>query len=63
MVVAFTETWRRPACAPDLDVACSHPMAHHTWQVTEGTPAVTGGSKLVVVTTHSSGATAPQEYK
>src|SRR6478672_5063642 len=22
MVVAFTETWRRPECAPDLDVAC-----------------------------------------
>ena len=22
--VTFTETWRRAACAPDLDVACSH---------------------------------------
>jgi hypothetical protein len=63
MTVAFTEMWRRPECAPDLDVACSHPMARHTWQVIEGTRAATGRAKLQVVATHSRGATAPQEYK
>jgi hypothetical protein len=42
MIVAFTERWRKPECALDLDIACSHPMAHHTWQVIEGTRVVTG---------------------
>lgn len=61
--VTFTERWRRPACAPDLAVACAHPLARHTWQVIEGETIVTPGSKLRVLATRSSGAIAPQDYK
>lgn len=63
MIVAFTERWRRPACAPALAAACPHPMAHHTWQVVEGEPIVTTGATFNVLATRPSGATAPQDYK
>ncbi len=61
--VTFTETWRRLECAPDLDVACSHPLAHHTWQLIEGEPIMEVGTKPRIYASHSSGATAPQHYK
>jgi hypothetical protein len=61
--VTFTESWIRLECAPDLDVACAHPHAHHTWQVIEGETIEKPGTKPRIYATHSSGATAPQDYK
>jgi hypothetical protein len=61
--VNFTETWLRLECTPDLDVACAHPHAHHTWQVIEGETIEKLGTKPHVYSTRSSGATPPQEDK
>jgi hypothetical protein len=62
-IVSFTERWRRPACAPDLAVACSRPMTSHTWRLIEGMPVIAQGVKPRVVATRSSGAAPPQEWK
>jgi hypothetical protein len=61
--VTFTETWRRPICAPALAVGCLHPWRHHTWQVIEGETIVQPGTKPRIYATHSHGATAPQDYR
>ena len=61
--VSFTESWRKSACAPGLDVACSRPTAHATWQIIEGQPIVRQGAKIHIYATHLSGAEPPQLYK
>jgi len=66
VMVTFTERWRLPECAPDLDLACPHLWRRHVWQVIEGEPLVklnagTGPPARRVI--RSSGATAPQDYK
>jgi len=59
-VVTFTQRWRRPECAPDLAVYCSHPIANSRWEIVEGeTPT----NSIRVLTTRISGATPPQLYK
>ena len=61
--VTFTESWRKAACARDLDVACSHPTAHSTWQIIEGEPIVRPDETIHIYATHLSGAEPPQLYK
>jgi len=61
--VTFTETWRRPICAPALAVGCLQPWRHHTWRIIEGETVVKQGTKPHIYATYSRGATAPQNYK
>ncbi|HEY2354081.1 MAG TPA: hypothetical protein VGH79_04180 [Gaiellaceae bacterium] len=62
LLVSFTETWGPAPCPPGAFCPVMLPQ-HHTWTVVEGEPVVTAGSRLRVLATRQSGATAPQFYK
>lgn len=61
LLVTFTERWTF-RCARGADCVAAWAL-HHTWTVVEGEPVVTAHSRLRILATRQSGATAPQYYK
>lgn len=61
LIVTFSESWRF-RCPRKGDCVAA-PRLQHTWRVIEGEPIVTASSRLRIIATRQSGATAPQYYK